>query len=462
MRRFLSILLLSLTLAATLPEQLWAEPRRNSATVRRERRRAEREQEATRRRIEENTARIERELRHLERLEADIEANERRERILSRRVDSTAARVRVLGDSVATLTARVERLDRSYSNSLRAIRRQRQAASPAAFVFSSETFGQAVRRIRYLADLADWNATQGQRLRQERARLEESAARLDSSRTRLATSRNRLRRARASMEADRRSASQLVENLRNNAGELNRVLERQRQQAIALDDELNRAIEAEEAERRAAEEAARRAEAERRAAKEAARRAAEEARRADSAAAGHRQSGPTQPAPEQTAAQAQPSRPPRQERPARQTRSAAELTREFESSRGRLPMPVDGDATIVSNFGRRAHTEYSRVELQNNGIDIEARPGAKARVVADGTVSMIIVMDGFRNVVLVRHGEYLTVYAGLDTLDVRKGDNVSAGQSLGTIHTADGDHGTRLHFEVRHEKEKLDPRQWLR
>ena len=126
-------------------------------------------------------------------------------------------------------------------------------------------------------------------------------------------------------------------------------------------------------------------------------------------------------------------------------------------------MPVTGNASIVSNFGRRTHTEFSRVEVQNNGIDIEAAAGAKARAVFDGTVTMVIVMDGFQNVVLVRHGEYLTVYAGLQDLDVRKGDTVRAGQSLGTIYTIPGDdHGTRLHFEVRHEKQKLDPRQWLR
>lgn len=126
-------------------------------------------------------------------------------------------------------------------------------------------------------------------------------------------------------------------------------------------------------------------------------------------------------------------------------------------------MPVDGNATIVSNFGRRTHTEFARVEVQNNGIDIEAASGANVLAVHDGTVSMIILMDGFRNVVLVRHGEYLTVYAGLENLNVRKGDYVHAGQSIGTLHTIPGDeHGTRLHFEVRHEKEKLDPRQWLR
>ncbi len=65
--------------------------------------------------------------------------------------------------------------------------------------------------------------------------------------------------------------------------------------------------------------------------------------------------------------------------------------------------------------------------------------------------------------VLLRHGEYLTVYAGLNNLRVRKGDKVKAGQLLGDVFSdpADGNR-TKLHFEVRHEKTKLDPSKWLK
>ena len=76
---------------------------------------------------------------------------------------------------------------------------------------------------------------------------------------------------------------------------------------------------------------------------------------------------------------------------------------------------------------------------------------------------MVIVMQGYQNVVLIRHGEYLTVYAGLTNVLVRKGDTVKAGDELGSLQTSPSgtDYG-RLHFEVRHEKEKLNPSDWLR
>lgn len=99
--------------------------------------------------------------------------------------------------------------------------------------------------------------------------------------------------------------------------------------------------------------------------------------------------------------------------------------------------------------------------MQKNCIETTA--GASAVAVYPGVVSMVIVMDGYNNVVLVRHGEYLTVYAGISDLNVRKGQTVSQGQALGRIYSDPADDNrTRLHFEVRHEKDKLNPAEWLR
>lgn len=426
---------------------------RNSATVRQERRNADRERQRTEARIRENVERTESELRRYEHLQAQVRIQRANELVLTRRVDSISSRERQLADSVGRLTRKVERLDSVYRNSLRAIRRQRQAASPAAFVFSAESFSQAVRRMRYLRDLADWNARQGRRLRADRQQLQVSAERLDSARRRLAVSRDALGRARAALEEDMARSEQTVNTLRSHSRELNTVLQRLQARSEALEAELTRAIEAEEAARRE-QERLERERREREAREAAERRAREQAARQQS-----EQSAPEpepEPAPEPTPAPV----PDRAQQPAP---NLTDLTAGFEAQKGRLQMPVTGNASIVSNFGRRTHTEFSRVEVQNNGIDIEAAAGAKARAVFDGTVTMVIVMDGFQNVVLVRHGEYLTVYAGLQDLDVRKGDTVRAGQPLGTIYTIPGDdHGTRLHFEVRHEKQKLDPRQWLR
>lgn len=80
-----------------------------------------------------------------------------------------------------------------------------------------------------------------------------------------------------------------------------------------------------------------------------------------------------------------------------------------------------------------------------------------------GRISAIFRQPGYDNIIMIRHGEYLTIYANIAAIDVKTGDNVKAGQSLGTI-SADSNDNNRsiLHFEIRREKQKLDPEQWLR
>jgi septal ring factor EnvC (AmiA/AmiB activator) len=72
-------------------------------------------------------------------------------------------------------------------------------------------------------------------------------------------------------------------------------------------------------------------------------------------------------------------------------------------------------------------------------------------------------MEGYNNIVIVRHGEYLTVYAGIDKLYIKKGDKLKANQAIGSVHTdAEDDNRTILHFEIRLEKQKLNPLEWVK
>ena len=117
----------------------------------------------------------------------------------------------------------------------------------------------------------------------------------------------------------------------------------------------------------------------------------------------------------------------------------------------------------MRRFGRQPHPTLRHVETENSGIDIEVSSGSSARAVFAGTVSAIFKQDGFNSIVMIRHGNYITIYAGLAGVNVRQGDVVKAGQSLGKIYS-DPDDGNRtiLHFEIRNERQKLNPTQWVR
>lgn len=408
---------------------------RTQKSVQSERRAAAQKIERTRRELTENEKQTQRELRGLQALEGEIRVHETEVSRLSAQAADLQRRSKALGDSIEANEARLKVLRESYARAVRSMRRQRQLAGDASFIFSSSSFSQARSRMRYLKELSSWQTGKTVEIDEATQQLALRRARLDTLGRELRLSLDSLGRVRQALGERKHQADAVVGSLRRQGRNLKRVISEQQRLVKKLDDELNRII---EAEARAAAEARRKAEAE-------ARRSAQNEK--------------------ETAAkpvQNQSEKP--KDRPApRQPEQVDRLTAPFEQCKGRLPWPLDRQATVASTFGRHTHETLERVTVQNNGVDFETVPGASARAVYDGTVSMIIVMEGYQNVVLVRHGQYLTVYAGLHELRVRKGDKVKGGQLLGTLFSDPADDNrTRLHFEVRREKDKLDPMQWLR
>ncbi|MDE6277975.1 MAG: peptidoglycan DD-metalloendopeptidase family protein [Muribaculaceae bacterium] len=400
-------------------------------------------------------------LNRLSRLDSDIRTTGERVDALQARVDELRASIRALSDTVDATQTKVDRLRASYGRNLSAMRRQRQGLSDIAFVFSAENFSGMVSRVRYLRELS---AAQSERTRELRVQLDSLSRR----RERLNSMEESLRTVLAGHKAEnmrlqssRKEASVLIDSLRREGSSLRKILTEKQELARRLDAELDRII-AEEA-RKAAEEEARR------------KKAAEEARRKAEAEAAARRSQEQEQkkdknkAKEKTKADApksSPAKPAQQPAQNAQTKPSgpvSPLTGNFAANKGRLPAPVDRPYTIVSAFGRNSHPELSRIDVQNNGIDLRTSPGASARAVFAGTVSSIFRLDSYHNIVILRHGNYLTVYAGIDALKVRKGQEVAAGQLLGTLaHDPDSSDGPILHFEIRNEKAKLNPAEWLR
>lgn len=140
--------------------------------------------------------------------------------------------------------------------------------------------------------------------------------------------------------------------------------------------------------------------------------------------------------------------------PAPNTASATNNTN-FRDRRGQLPWPVQG--SIVKRFGRQPHPTVKGIEISNNGIDIKITSQTSVKVVAQGMVVSTHFVPGYRNMVLVRHGDYYTVYSNLESVTVSSGDKLNAQQTIGQISANSGD----LHFEVWRQKERLNPERWI-
>lgn len=469
-------LLLLITLFAILASAGDALARRRSRNdVSRERQRNEQQIARARRQLETNTAEVGRQLNRLGLLEATISLRGDTITRLERQITALDSQITAMSDSIDLLNRRAGALRANYGSTLRALRSRRQGMSDLAFIFSARSFSQAWRRLRYLREVARATTRRAAQVREASRRVTAARLSLDSMMTRLQSSMAVLQRSQATLTAERASAAALVTSLRKEGRALNTEIERRRRQSQALERELQQIIEreAEEARRREAEERQRREaeERQRREAEERQRREAEN-RRTTAPATAPATTTPSQPAAQQPVAPAapattRPAAPATTTRPASTFESEAaadrRITGSFRSNKGRLPFPVSGRYTIVSNFGTNTHPGLSKVKIDNLGIDIEVPAGSSARSVFEGKVTSIFRLDGFHNVVIVRHGEYLTVYAGLSDLRVRKGDNVATGQTLGTIYS-DPDDGNRttLHFEIRLEKQKLNPVEWVK
>ena len=135
----------------------------------------------------------------------------------------------------------------------------------------------------------------------------------------------------------------------------------------------------------------------------------------------------------------------------------------FESKKGKLPYPVLGRYRVVGKFGKQKHPQFPNIMTENSGIDIELLSSGSAIAIFEGTVSAIFRQPGFNTIVMVRHGEYLSIYANLSSISVKSGDNVKANQVIGTVY-ADPEDGNRriMHFEIRKETVKLNPQHWIK
>ncbi len=99
--------------------------------------------------------------------------------------------------------------------------------------------------------------------------------------------------------------------------------------------------------------------------------------------------------------------------------------------------------------------------VKNNGVDISTASGTQARVVFNGTVSSIVTITNTNIAVIVRHGEFFTVYANLASVSVSKGSKVSTKQGIGTIYTSVEERKTELHFEIWQGRLICNPAEWL-
>lgn len=137
------------------------------------------------------------------------------------------------------------------------------------------------------------------------------------------------------------------------------------------------------------------------------------------------------------------------------------LSGDFSNNKGKFPWPVPG-GFISDHFGEHPHAVLKYVIIRNSGIDITTRKNARARSIYKGEVTKIVAIPGGNWAVIIRHGNYLTVYSNLQEVFVKAGQKVGIKEEIGTVFTDENDDNkTILKFQIWRENTKQNPEDWL-
>jgi septal ring factor EnvC (AmiA/AmiB activator) len=342
--------------------------------------------------------------------------------------------VKSLNNEINALLRQLKTLQRDlkdkkdkYESSVQYMYRNKSIHEKLLFIFSAENLSQTYRRLRYVREYANFQRLQAVEIERKQKQVNAKKAELEVTHGAKEKLLKEGEAEKKKLEKQEKEKQGILHGLKRKQRGIQSEINKKRRSANKLNAQIDRLIEQEI---------------------EKARKRAEEEARKTSAKEGKK-----------------PTEKPVSKQPVqkgtvdkfRMNSEDRQLSGTFESNKGRLPMPITGPYVIVGRYGQYAVAK--NVRLDNKGIDIRGKEGAKARAVFDGEVSAIFKYNGLSNV-LVRHGNYISVYCNLSSVSVAKGSKVKAREEIGVVQK-DASGNAVLHFQLRKETTKLNPEVWL-
>lgn len=333
------------------------------------------------------------------RLREDLISSIKKEvRLYNRQIDRNR-------EQIAQLESELGELKNRYAELVRLAHRTNRSQDRLMFIFASEDFIQAVRRIRFFRQLADVRKNQATDILRTKEKLIGLNRELDGAISSKNQTLQQEQDAKQDLNQDLSKQKETVSSLKSEERDLLRTLKKQEKQREKVNKEIQRIIEAEIL-----------------------------ASKKDNA-------GVFSLTPE-----------------------AAALSADFEKNRGKLPWPVER-GVITQKFGDNPHPVLAGIMVPNNGVNIATNQNAQIRAVFDGTVSGVFSIPGAGKNVIINHGGYRSVYSNLKEVFVSKGQTISAKEAIGLVLTDEVDGKTEAHIEIWKVSEKgtvkEDPAKWI-
>lgn len=310
---------------------------------------------------------------------------------------------------VNSLNSDIDKLKDDYAKMVYYSYKNLNTTSTISFLLSAETFNQALRRLNYLKYYAKGRQIQAEHLKETIAGIEVKVQKLEYEKELKQKLLNEEEQQRKILVTEKLQKDNLVVKLQNDSQKLKDQIAKKNQSALVLNNQIQKMIK-------------------------------EEILAAETKAKKHK---------EKNSAEA-----------AEFEKKEIKLSSDFASNKGKLPWPVS-TGHIIERFGKHPHPTLSNVTISNNGIDIRTENGQYALAIFDGVVVNSFYLPTTQNSIIVKHGEYFTVYSNLKTVIVNLGDQVKIGQKLGLAYTAT-DNTSKVHLEVWKSTTKLNPEVWIK
>lgn len=343
-------------------------------------------------------------------LRKKIQLRESLIRTINSEIGALGGEIENTSREIGNLEDQLQRLRNEYAAMVRYAWTNRNMYQQLMFVFASDDFNQAYKRMKYLQQYGSSRRLQADEINSTQEKLTGKKKDLQQQMNEKTSLRNTEQKQKSTLEKERKEQDKVLQNLTDREKRLRKDLADKQERKRKLDRAIEALI-----------------------------RKEIEAARKKATAAGNKNV---------TNANVFTLTP-----------EAARLSNSFSGNKGLLPWPVEQGA-ITGLFGEHPHKELKGIMVKNNGIDIQTGAGAGARAIFEGTVSGVINIPGAGKAVIIRHGDYLSVYSNLETASVNTGDKISTKQRIGTV--AAGSEGKgEIHLEIWKNTGKLDPKPWL-
>jgi len=307
--------------------------------------------------------------------------------------------------NISDLRKELKALKDDYAEMIRKSYKSKSSQNRLMFLFSSQDFLQAYKRIQYMKQYANYRKKQGEDIALKTQTLQALNQTLLEQKSQKEVLVQENRKIQEALEQERKSQQKLISSLKRRSRSLAGEIKQKQQKAEAIDREIERLIRA--------------------------------AIAASNKAAGNKANTGFALTPE-----------------------ARLLAANFVANKGKLPWPVE-KGVVVQRFGTQPHPVVKTTMIKSNGVTIATTPNAVARSVFEGEVMTILSFKGSNPTILIRHGNFITTYKNMGKVYVKKGDKVKAKQPIGEIFTHPQTGKTTLQFSVFNNSTPQNPNSWI-